>query len=186
MIHVWITKFVKLPKDTMGSFIMTFNTDVVAKQVGMEEANAIGWRQQDQTQKKCQQPQPSEPSSPSSYLSSVSAGPSSGPDSTISQAGTVLVPFSVNSLDAELGLISDGDPEAMFCFFKLTGYRNRCTSKAFRAKTAANLRGKGEKKASTIEPKIELQAELSGRQGIPASPLNRFSCLKAKAPLLSP
>ena len=33
--HVWITKFVKLPKDTAGSFIMTLHTDVVADLLGV-------------------------------------------------------------------------------------------------------------------------------------------------------
>ena len=37
--HVWITKFVKLPKNTVGSFVMTFNTDAVADLLGVEEAN---------------------------------------------------------------------------------------------------------------------------------------------------
>ena len=40
--HVWITKFVKLPKDTVGSFIMTFHTDAVADLLGVEEANPSG------------------------------------------------------------------------------------------------------------------------------------------------
>ena len=38
--HVWITKFVKLPKDSVGSFIMTFSTNAVADLLGVEEANA--------------------------------------------------------------------------------------------------------------------------------------------------
>ena len=29
--HLWITKFVKLPKDTVGSFIMTFHDAVATK-----------------------------------------------------------------------------------------------------------------------------------------------------------
>ena len=46
--HVWITKFVKLPKDTVGSFIMTFHTDGVADLLGVEEANPSGEAQLDE------------------------------------------------------------------------------------------------------------------------------------------
>ena len=90
--HVWITNFVKLPKDTVGSFIMTFNTDAVADLLGIEEANAAD-RLQDEggpegVPSSQADIQPSEPSSPTSHLPSVSAGPSSGPDPTTSQVAT--------------------------------------------------------------------------------------------------
>ena len=71
---------------------MTFHTDAVADLLGVEEANAIEWPQQegdpDGVPSSHADVQPSVPSSPSSYLPSVSAGPSPGPDPTISQAGT--------------------------------------------------------------------------------------------------
>ena len=90
--YVWITKFVKLPKDTVGSFIMTFNTDAVADLLGVEEANAADRPQNERGPEGVSSSQadiqPSEPSSPTRHLPGVSAGPSSGPDPTIRQAGT--------------------------------------------------------------------------------------------------
>ena len=49
--HVWITKFVKLPKDTVGSFIMTFNIDAVADLLGVEDGTGPGMQG---NQKECQ------------------------------------------------------------------------------------------------------------------------------------
>ena len=90
--HVWIAKFVKLPKDTVGSFIMTFHTDAVADLLGVEEANPRGEPQQEEDPAggpiNQAEVQPSMPSSPSSHLPSGSAGPSSGHDRAPSQAGT--------------------------------------------------------------------------------------------------
>ena len=90
--HVWITKFVKLPKDTVGSFIMTFNTDAVADLLGVEEANAADRPQNEGDPEGVSSSQadiqPSNPSSPTSHVPSASAGPSSGPEPTISQVGT--------------------------------------------------------------------------------------------------
>ena len=73
--HVWITKFVKLPTDTVGSFIMTFNTDAVADLLGVEEANATDRPQNERGPEGVSSSQadiqPSEPSLPTSHLPTV-------------------------------------------------------------------------------------------------------------------